>query len=211
MIHMPHRFNNPSGDSYRSLLTLLAQILSTPNAELHVKSKLVAGEPVERVKMFVDGNLQKRFEYVQFHNLDRSSGRRIATDAHIHLNPIRSWTRFLTSELLEDDVEPPVDVVFSLIRGRLPLRQWMPLGTNFSTIWIGRSRAQCGNGLRRQDYRTTTSSFHCVVNLSIWGWLPAPKPDNADLQAKTDLKGNSKRFGRFPCSGPVYFRPFAAT
>lgn len=119
MIHMPHRFNNPSGDSYRSLLTLLAQILSTPNAELHVKSKLVAGEPVERVKMFVDGNLQKRFEYVQFHNLDRSSGRRIATDAHIHLNPIRSWTRFLTSELLEDDVEPPVDVVFFPDQGQI--------------------------------------------------------------------------------------------
>ena len=198
MIHMTHRFNNPSGDSYRSLLTLLAQNMSTPNAELHVKSKLVAGEPVEHVKMFVDENLQKRFdnlykqlefvstafdsfedlvveyvrqshmeplasttrdgqhmlcwlatnrqltprqtdvvscqrsrhevellarskrfEYVQFHNLDRSSGRRIATDAHIHLNPIRSWTRFLTSELLEDEVEPPVDVVFFPDQGQI--------------------------------------------------------------------------------------------
>ena len=61
----------------------------------------------------------KRFEYVQFHNLNRSSGRRIATDAHIHLNPIRSWTRFLTSELLEDDVEPPVDVVFFPDQGQI--------------------------------------------------------------------------------------------
>lgn len=35
---------------------------------------------------------------------------------HVHLNAIRVWTRFETKELLDDDADPPVDVLFFAVR-----------------------------------------------------------------------------------------------
>ena len=183
-------------ETYRGQIMRLVDAMTRPNHQLDVADDLVAGSNLSRVKMFVDGNLEKRFdklqvqlesvadvfedfesliiEYVRdnksaaFDNVTSDAERMLVwlaqtqspsaeqldmiacqrarhevenvgrknrlkhirfqeliglteqflpeleTNAQlrIHLNPIRSWSRFHTTALLDDESTTPADVLF---------------------------------------------------------------------------------------------------
>ncbi len=189
-----------SRETYRRQLARLVSAMSLPNREAGVNEDLNKPSTPERVKMFVDGNLDKRFEKLQiqlkfvaegFDGFDdliveflrarplasydtaASDGERmlvwlaetksltleqldhvacqrarhaveelarkhrlphvrfqelaslaevyrdqLATDERlkIHLNPVRTWARFVSPALLEDETAPPANVLFFPVR-----------------------------------------------------------------------------------------------
>ena len=182
-------------ETYRQQLDRLARAMASPNCEKVVAPDLPRGDRLDRVKMFVDGNLDKRLdklrtelefvagafkdfedivvEYIRYQPLAAmatsatdsdeflkwlTSARQLSPSqqdyiacftaqqtverlgakqrlAHIrfhdmwtltsqmvpeldnnvllqvYINPIRTWTRFFTSELLDEEASPPADVV----------------------------------------------------------------------------------------------------
>jgi hypothetical protein len=185
-----------SQETYKQQLIRLVQAMSMANKEAAVSRDLSPHSAPSRVKMFVDGNLEKRLEKLQkqlefvadaFDDFDElivhyiralplaaydsgtsdgermlvwlSEIRRLAPeqqdavacqrarhaienlarknrlkhvrfheryslvsrwlgeletnqDLQIHLNPIRTWTRFVSAALLDDDTPPPANVLF---------------------------------------------------------------------------------------------------
>ncbi len=183
-------------ETYRDQLVRMVQALVKPNNEVAVASDLANPSTVDQVKMFVDGNLEKRFEKLQkqlefvaesFEDFDEllvkyisdvpsasydsgtSDGDRMLQwlsrtqsptpeqldhiacqharhavedqarrnrlkhvrfqelrsmneqslaeletneQLRVYLNPIRTWARFITEELLDEDSQPPANVLF---------------------------------------------------------------------------------------------------
>ena len=190
-------------ETYREQIGRLIGAMSLPNREALLQRDLATESPLSRVKMFVDGNLDKRLDKVQrqlefvaevFDDFDRllveyiqsrplaaydtgaSDGQRMLTwlaetksldgkqqdyvtcqqarhtvenlarknrlkhvrfqelaslaqqhcaeletnrSLRVYINPIRTWARFVSSELLEGQTEPPVDVLFFAARDQV--------------------------------------------------------------------------------------------